>query len=144
MPHLEHFCSRKAFPSLSKDEPIKKGLGFFVWFFFPLSKECFSGSIWGFLTRQMRAEEVIYEKDYLSLFVFTFSEGVSLLSVLSFHAYQGIGILAPIRQDLWCHERSTTDSEVPGSPGMPSTRSADLEGLHCSSLTLFNSTHLIV
>lgn len=67
----------------------------------------------------MRAEEVIYEKDYLSLFVFTFSEGVSLLSGLSFHAYQGIGILAPIRQDLWCNERSTADPEVPGSPSMP-------------------------
>lgn len=41
MPHLEPFCSRKAFPSLSKDEPIKKGLGFFVWFFFPPLKRMF-------------------------------------------------------------------------------------------------------
>lgn len=61
-------------------------------------------------------EEVIYEKDDFFLFIFTFYEGVGLLSGLSFHAYQGIGILAPIRQDLWSNERSTADSEHPPPP----------------------------
>lgn len=44
----------------------------------------------------MRVEEVIYEKGYFFSFIFTFYEGVSLLSGLSSHAYQGNGILAPI------------------------------------------------
>lgn len=112
--------------------------------FFSLKRMFFWLHLGFYDLRQMRVEEIIYEKDYFSLFIFTFYEGVSLLSGLSLHAYQGIGILAPIRQDLWSSERPTADSGVPGSPSMPGRRSADSEGLHCSLLTLFNSTHLIV
>lgn len=91
MPRLEPFCSIKLFPLRSKEEPIKKGF-----FFFSLKRMFFWLHLGFYDLRQMRVEEVIYEKGYFFLFIFTFYEGVSLLSGLSSHAYQGNGILAPI------------------------------------------------
>lgn len=60
-------------------------------------------------------EEVIYEKGYFFLFIFTFYEGVSLLSGLSSQAYQGNGILAPIWQDSRSNERSIAVAKAPAS-----------------------------
>jgi hypothetical protein len=90
----------------------------------------------------MRVEKVIYEKDYFSLFIFTFYKGVSLVFGFSSHAYQGNRIPAPIWQDLWNNESLMLATPY-GFMSPPFAKKCWCRKFVLFPINLFNGSHLI-
>lgn len=89
------FC--KAFSSLAQRGTHKR--------FFFYTRSVFWLQLEFYDFRKPRVEEVIHEKEYFSLTIFTFCKGVSFVFGFSSPAYQGNEVLAPAGQDLWSNER---------------------------------------